>query len=63
MCESLFAALECELLDRHRFRSHADARRAVSDFIDGWYNGQSYSRENASGEIVSPDKALRHARC
>ena len=38
MCESFFATLECELLDRQRFRSHAKARMAVFEFIEGWYN-------------------------
>jgi len=26
MCESFFATLECELLDRRRFKNHAEAR-------------------------------------
>jgi putative transposase len=30
--------IECELLDRRRFPSQADARMAVFDFIEGWYN-------------------------
>ena len=38
MCESFFATLECELLDQHRFRSQAEARMAVFEFIEGWYN-------------------------
>jgi putative transposase len=38
MCESFFATLECELLDRQRFSTQADARLAVFDFIEGWYN-------------------------
>jgi putative transposase len=38
MCESFFATLECELLDRRRFRSQAEARLAVFSFIEGWYN-------------------------
>jgi putative transposase len=38
MCESFFATLECELLDRHRFPSQAEARMAVFEFIEGWYN-------------------------
>jgi putative transposase len=38
MCESFFATLECELLDRQRFRTQADAQLAVFDFIEGWYN-------------------------
>ena len=33
MCECFFATLECELLDRHRFRSPSEARRAVLDFM------------------------------
>ena len=40
LCESLFATLECELLDRHRFRGHAEARLAVFEFIEGFYNRQ-----------------------
>ena len=38
LCESFFATLECELLDRHRFRNPNEARRAVFDFIEGFYN-------------------------
>src|SRR5262245_35481474 len=38
LCESFFATLECELLDRHRFRTQVEARLAVFDFIEGWYN-------------------------
>jgi putative transposase len=38
MCESFFATLECELLDRQRFRSHAEAKMALFQFIEGWYN-------------------------
>jgi len=38
MCESFFATLECELLDRTRFHTHAEACTAIFDFIEGWYN-------------------------
>lgn len=38
LCESFFATLECELIDRSTFRSHAEARRAIFTFIGGWYN-------------------------
>jgi transposase InsO family protein len=34
MCESFFATLECELIDRRRFRSHSEARMAVFQFIE-----------------------------
>jgi putative transposase len=38
MCESFFATLECELFDRRKFRTKAEARMAVFQFIEGWYN-------------------------
>ena len=38
MCESLFATLECELLERRRFTSKIEAKMACFSFIEGWYN-------------------------
>lgn len=38
MAESFFATLERELLSRRRFRSQAEAKMAVFDWIEGWYN-------------------------
>lgn len=38
MCESFFATLECELLDRRRFASQVEAQMACFSFIEGWYN-------------------------
>jgi Integrase core domain len=38
MCESFFATLECELFDRRRFKTQVEARMAIFDFIEGWYN-------------------------
>ncbi len=38
MCESFFATLECELLDRTTLRTQAQARREIFEFIEGWYN-------------------------
>ena len=38
LCESFFAILECELLERQRFRTQAEAKLAVFEFIEGWYN-------------------------
>jgi len=38
MCESFFATLECELLDRRKFKTKAEARMAIFAFIEGWYN-------------------------
>ena len=34
MCESFFATLACELLDRRRFASQAEARVACFSFIE-----------------------------
>jgi putative transposase len=60
MCESFFATLECELLDRHRFPTHADARLAVFDFIEGWYNP---CRRHSALAYLSPMMFERtHAR-
>jgi putative transposase len=38
--ESFFATLECELLQQHTFRSHNEARTALFDYIEGFYNRQ-----------------------
>lgn len=38
MCESFFATLECELLNRSHLATHDDARRALFTWIEGWYN-------------------------
>lgn len=38
MAESFFSTLECELLDRRRFASQAEARMAIFSYIEGWYN-------------------------
>ena len=46
-----FATLECELLDRERFATPAQARLAVFDFIEGWYNPW---RRHSSLEYLSP---------
>jgi len=40
MAESFFASLECELLERSTFRNRTEARRAVFDYIEIYYNQQ-----------------------
>ena len=47
MCESFFATLECELLDRMRFADGKEAELAVFDFIEGFYN--THRRHSALG--------------
>jgi putative transposase len=36
MCESFFATLECELIDRPRFPTQAAVRVAVFKYLEGW---------------------------
>jgi len=38
MCESFFATLECELIERTSFTTRSEARLGVFDFVEGWYN-------------------------
>ena len=38
LTESFFATLECELVDRSQWRTHAEARSAVFEYIEGFYN-------------------------
>jgi putative transposase len=59
LCESFFATLECELLDRRSFRSQDEARHAVFDFIEGWYN--IHRRHSALGQISPARYELAHA--
>ena len=37
-CESFFATLECELVDRTTFPTRCEAELAAFDFIEGFYN-------------------------
>jgi putative transposase len=58
MCESFFATLECELLDRVTRHTPAEARAAVFDFIEGWYNPR---RRHSSLDYLSPIEFERQA--
>jgi putative transposase len=51
MCESFFATLECELLARRHFATQAEARMAVFDFIEGFYNPR---RRHSALAYLSP---------
>lgn len=60
LCESFFATLECELLDRHTFHSQTQARLAVFEFIEGWYNPH---RRHSAIDYLSPNRyEALHAR-
>lgn len=58
LCESFFATLECELLERCRFQTQADARMAVFEYIEGWYNPH---RRHSSLRYLSPVEFERRA--
>jgi putative transposase len=51
MAESFFATLERELLNRRRFKTQAEARIAVFEWIEGWYNPH---RRHSSLGYLSP---------
>ena len=51
LCESFFATLECELIDRRRFRTQAEARMAIFTFVEGWYNSR---RRHSALDYLSP---------
>ena len=51
MCESFFASLECELLDRRRFQTQVEARMAVFRYIEGFYNPR---RRHSALDYLSP---------
>jgi putative transposase len=53
LCESFFATLECELIDRKRFRTRAEARMAIFRFVEGWYNPH---RRHSALDYESPMK-------
>src|SRR5579859_7352514 len=57
-CESFFATLECELLDRRRFKTQAEARIAVFEFIEGFYNPRR--RHSSIGYLSPIDYERRH---
>jgi len=58
MAESFNATLECELIARHRWRTHTEARMAVFDFIEGFYNPRR--RHSALGYLSPAEFERRY---
>jgi len=58
MAESFFATLECECLDRQRFKTQAEARMAVFDFIEGFYN--PHRRHSGLGNLSPLNYEMRY---
>jgi putative transposase len=56
--ESFFATLKTELLDQEIFRTRAQARAAIFDYIEVWYNRQ---RRHSTLGYVSPAEFERNA--
>jgi putative transposase len=56
MAESVFATLEKELLKHRRFQSKAAAKRALFEWIEGWYN--PHRRYSTNGRL-SPNNFER----
>ena len=59
LIESFFASLETELIDRSSWADHAEARAAVFDWIERFYNR---SRIHSSLGYLSPDEFERRYR-
>jgi putative transposase len=51
MAESFFATLECELIARRSWKTHAQAKNAIFAWIEGWYNPR---RRHSSLGQMSP---------
>lgn len=59
LCESFFATLECELLDRQSFKNPQEAQRVLFEFLEGWYN--PHRRHSALG-YLSPAEFEKQKR-
>ena len=60
MAESFFATLERAVLNRRRFKSQAEARMAVFEWIEGWYN--PHRRHSALGYRSPANYERTHQR-
>jgi hypothetical protein len=59
MAESFFATLECELLERQKFRNPGEAKLALFGVIEDWYNSR---RRHSSLGNLSPCEFERRDR-
>lgn len=51
VAESFFATLECELIARRTWATHAEARQAIFKYIEAWYNPR---RRHSTLQYQSP---------
>ena len=61
MAESFFATLECELIDRTSFPTQAEARMAIFEFIEGWYNPHRRHKGLGQKSPINYERAYEHA--
>jgi putative transposase len=59
MAESFFATLECERLDRRTYRTQAEARLDLFQYLEGWYN--PHRRHSALGNQSPLNYERNHA--
>ena len=59
VAEAFFATLECELIDRHIWVNREEARRAIFDYIEGFYNPR---RRHSALHYLSPAEYERRWR-
>ncbi len=60
MCESFFATLECERIDRRTYRTHEEARLDIFQFIEGWYNPHRRHKGNGQKSPIDFEKLHHH---
>ena len=58
MCESFFATLQCELLEKKPLRTKTEAPMNIFDYIEGWYNSR---RRHSALDCMSPIDYERQA--
>jgi putative transposase len=60
MAESFFATLERELLNRRNFKSQAEAKMAVFEWLEGWYNPHRRHSSLGYRSPVNYERAHQH---
>jgi putative transposase len=60
MAESFFATLECELIDRRTWHTHAQAKSEIFTWIEAWYNPRR--RHSSIGQMSPMNFERQHAQ-
>jgi putative transposase len=62
MAESFFASLECELIARRTWKTKAEARMAVSTWIESWYTPRHRHSDIGQKSPNNFEKELQHQK-